>query len=175
MLHASFNRSVSTLLVSLCLSTSALAKLPIIPGLWEITRKTDIDGAGIPEMSDMMKKLPPEAQAQMKKMMEDQGIGKTSKGIKVCITKEEIELEKIPQEEGCDMKVTTRSKNELKYSFKCKNPAADGVAIVTAKNSKSYTSKLDMNVVEDGEKRQMKMVSDGTWLKSDCGEYSKNK
>lgn len=175
MLNAFFNRSLSTLILSLCLSTNVLAKLPIIPGLWEITRKTDIDGAGIPEMGDMMKKLPPEAQAQMKKMMEDQGIGKTSKGIKVCITKEEIELEKIPHEEGCDMKVTTRSKNELKYSFKCKSPEANGVAIVTAKNSKSYSSELDMNVFEYGQKRQMKMVSHGTWLKSDCGEYSKNK
>lgn len=155
------------------LTSQTLAKLPIIPGLWEITRETKIDGTGMPQMSDMMKNLPPEAQAQLKKMMEQQGIGKTSKGIKVCITKEEIELEKIPQEKGCDMKVKSRSEKEFVYNFNCKDPKAEGHAVVTAENSKSYTTKLDMKVDEDGKEREMKMVSHGKWLQSDCGEYKK--
>ena len=154
-------------------STPVLAKLPINPGLWEITRQTDIDGAGVPEMSEMMKRLPPEAQEQMKKMMEQQGIGKPSKGIKVCITKEEIELEKIPQEEGCDMEVESRSKSEFVYNFKCSNPKASGKAVVTASGPKAYETKLDMKMVEAGKERAMKMVSQGKWLKSDCGEYKK--
>lgn len=171
----SFARSILAVAISLALSFSAMAKLPIVPGLWEITRKTNIDGANFPEMTDMMKKLPPEAQEQMKKMMEDQGIGKTSKGLKVCITKEEIELEKIPQEEGCDMKVTKRTKNELVYDFKCKKPEGKGTAVVTAKGPKSYQTNIDMEMVEDGKMRKLKMEANGTWLQTDCGEYGKQK
>ncbi len=166
-------RSNKLLLTATLFCTCAWAKLPIEPGLWEITRETKIDGAGMPQMSDMMKNLPPEAQEHLKKMMEQQGIGKPSKGIKVCITKEEIELEKIPQEKGCDMKVKSRSENEFIYSFNCKDPKAEGNAVVTAENSKFYTTKLDMKVVEDGQEREMKMISQGKWLKSDCGEYKK--
>ncbi len=152
---------------------SALAKLPITPGLWEISRETKIEGADMPQMGEMMKNLPPEAKEQLKKMLEQQGIGKASKGIKVCITKEEIELEKIPQEKGCDMKVKSRSEKEFIYNFDCKDPKAEGSAVVTASNPKSYTTKLDMKVVEDGNVREMKMVSHGKWLQSDCGEYKK--
>lgn len=163
-----------TLIISATLLSSSIwAKLPIIPGLWEITRETKIEGADMPQMNEMMKNLPPEAQAQLKKMMEQQGIGKASKGIKVCITKEEIELEKIPQEKGCDMKVKSRSEKEFVYNFNCKDPKAEGSAVVTASSPKAYTTNLDMRVVEDGKERSMKMVSEGTWLQADCGEYKK--
>lgn len=141
----------------------------IQPGLWEIQHKTRVNGQQMPDMEEMMAKVPPEMRAQMKSMMAQQGAGISNKGVTICITAEQIaqgETGAEVPESDCKMTDIKQNGNKTNMKMDCTKPKANGQMEIVRLNDKHWKSATDMKTAEG----QMNMEAEGKWLKADCGD-----
>ena len=148
------------------------------PGLWEIHNKMVGNAEMDQAMAQMQKELAgmsPEERKQMEAMMARQGIrlATPSAGggmaVQMCMTKEMVERNEMPVQDGCRTTLNQRSGNTLKHAFTCTNPPSSGEGTVTFSGSEGYTSKMTMRSVSAGKTETTTMESRGKWLKADCG------
>jgi hypothetical protein len=70
------------------------------PGLWELTTSNmQVDGKPLPDMQFMLgqlKNLPPEQRAMMEGALAKQGISVGGKGVRSCLTPEQVKTNDIP-------------------------------------------------------------------------------
>jgi hypothetical protein len=168
-------RSIAAVAAALALALPAGAQA-LKPGLWEINNKMSggqMDQA-MAEMQKALAGMSPAERKQMEEMMARQGV-KMAPGagggmaVQVCMTKEQVERNEMPLEEGCRMTQNTRSGNTLKMAYTCAKPPSSGEGQVTFHSSDSYTSKMTVKSVEQGKPQTMTMDATGKWLGANCG------
>jgi hypothetical protein len=146
------------------------------PGLWEIHNKSDNPemSGGMAEMQKQMAGMPPEQRKQMEAMLAQQGV-KMAPGagggmvMQVCMTKEMVERNDVPMQDGCRTTQQQRSGNTMKMAFACTNPPSSGEGQVIFNDPESYTSRMTMRSMAQGRNETTTMESAGKWLKADCG------
>ena len=156
----------------------ASAQQRMRPGLWEhsVTMKTQSGQmeAAMAEMQKSLASMPPE-QRKQKQMMAQQGVGMGPKGqtVKVCITKEQADLDNIPQQEGCTQKVQRVDASTMKVAFSCKGgqgqPPSSGEGTITMQGPTAYTGQFRFKTQNQGKPEQIDMAQSGKWLSDNCG------
>jgi hypothetical protein len=160
----------------LAAASFAAAAQSMKPGLWEIHNKSDNPqmATGMAEMQKQMAQMPPEQRKQMEAMLAQRGV-KMAGGadgamvMQVCMTKEMVERNDVPMQDGCRMTKQERSGNTLKMAFACTNPPSSGEGQVTFNGSEAYASRMTMRSMEQGRTDTITMEGAGKWLKADCG------
>lgn len=157
----------------------ASAQQKMRPGLWEhsVTMKTQSGQmeAAMAEMQKSLASMPPAQRKQMEQMMAQQGVGMGPGGhtIKVCITKEQADLDNIPQQEGCTQKVQRIDASTMKVAFSCKGgpgqPPSSGEGTVSFQGPTAYTGKYRFKTESQGKPEQIDMAQSGKWLSENCG------
>ncbi|MEO8542856.1 MAG: DUF3617 domain-containing protein [Burkholderiaceae bacterium] len=149
------------------------------PGLWEMQTKMQ-SGSGemenaMAEMQKQMAAMTPEQRKMMQDMMGKQGVsvgagGPGGMSVKVCMTKEMVERNEIPTQQGdCKTTQSPRSGNSMKFAFSCTKPPSSGEGEVTFVSPQTYTSKVIVNTTATGKAERMTMESQGKWLSAECG------
>ena len=161
---------------ALCLAALPAGAQVMKPGLWEISNKMgggQMDQA-MAEMHKQMAQMSPAERKQMEEMMARQGVRMAPSAgggmtVQMCMTKEMVERNDMPMQEGCRMTQNTRSGNTMKMAFACTNPPSSGEGQVTFSSPEAYTSRMTMRMQEKGKTETMTMDTTGKWLKADCG------
>ena len=174
----SITNAVALVIATMAFGAQAQPKT-LKPGLWEITNKMQT-GSGemekaMAEAQKQMAALPPEQRKMMQDMMARQGVGMGAGGaggmtVKICMTKEMIERDEIPAQEG-DCK-TTRAPwvgNSMKMSFTCTKPPSKGEGLVTIISPQAYSMKMTVDTTANGTPERMTMDNTGKWLSAECG------
>lgn len=164
-------RGVSTpLFLSLYLLPALASALDIQPGLWEISSNNmQVGGQAVPGMEQMleqMKNLPPEQRQMMEQMLAQQGVQLGDKGVRICMSAEQIKAQQIPlqdPESGCSNEITERSEQLWKSRFSCPNGQGEGETRFVS--DKEFTSTI--NGTFDGQSSSMQ--SQARWVAADCG------
>jgi len=149
------------------------------PGLWEMQTRMQ-SGSGemekaMAQMQQQMASMTPEQRKMMQDMMGKQGVGIGAGGpggmsVKVCMTKEMVERNEIPAQQGdCKSTSSPRSGNTMKFAFSCTKPPSSGEGEVTFVSPQAYTSKMTVNTSASGKSEKMTMESQGKWLSAECG------
>ncbi|MES2685347.1 MAG: DUF3617 domain-containing protein [Pseudomonadota bacterium] len=177
---------VSHRLIAACACTAGLliAIPPVLaqsskPGLWEIKHKmggsAEMDKA-MAQMQQQMASMPPAQRQQMQDMLAKQGMSMGTGGgggisMKVCMTKEMIERNEMPQAQQGDCKSTAspRVGNTQKISFTCTQPPSSGEGQITFTSNEAYTMKMVTTSTVKGKPEKMTLEGTGKWLSADCG------
>jgi len=144
------------------------------PGLWEVQSKHS--SPGMPNMDEMMAKVPPEQRAQVEQMMKQRGggMGGAPNNFRYCLTPERAAKEMVPASDPdsrCEHKMGKRSANEARFSFSCKakdGSTVEGEGRAFDVSPESYALEMNMKMVRDGTPMQMRMEQKGRWLGKDC-------
>ena len=157
----------------------ASAQQKMRPGLWEhsVNMKSQSGQmeAAMAEMQKSLASMPPEQRKQMEQMMAQQGVGMGPKGqtVKVCITKEQADLDNVPQQEGCTQKVQRVDASTMKVAFACKGgqgqPPSSGEGTITMQGPTAYTGQFKFKTQNQGKPEQIDMAQSGKWLSANCG------
>jgi hypothetical protein len=161
---------------ALCFVALPAGAQTLKPGLWEINNKMgggEMDQA-MADLQKEMAQMSPAERKQMEAMMGKQGVRMAPGGgggmtVQMCMTKEMVERNDMPVQDGCRMTQNSRSGNKMKMAFTCANPPSSGEGQVTFTSSEAYTSKMTMRTQEKGKTETITMDTTGKWLKSDCG------
>ncbi|HEX2545609.1 MAG TPA: DUF3617 domain-containing protein [Ramlibacter sp.] len=168
------------LLLAAALSLAGLpaAAQTLKPGLWEINNKMGGNAemnAAMAEMHKSMAAMSPADRKQMEAMMAQNGVKMVQPGagggmaVQMCMTREMVERNDVPMQDGCRMTQNTRSGNTMKMAFTCTNPPSSGEGTFTFQGSEAYTSKMTIKTVSGGKTETTTMDTTGKWLKADCG------
>jgi hypothetical protein len=166
----------------LAAATLAVACLPagaqsLKPGLWEISNKmkgsSEMDKA-MAEMQAQMAAMSPEERKQMEAMMGQRGVRMAPAAgggmtIQMCMTKEMVERNDVPMQDGCTTTKQERSGNTMKMAFTCTKPPSSGEGEFTFMGSEAYKSHMVLNTATKGKPERMEMDGTGKWLGADCG------
>jgi hypothetical protein len=166
----------------LAAATLAVACLPagaqsLKPGLWEISNKMKGSSEMDKAMADMQKEMAsmsPDERKQMEAMMGQRGVRmapSTGGGmaIRMCMTREMVERNDVPMQDGCTTTKQERSGNTMKMAFTCTKPPSSGEGEFTFMGSEAYKSHMVLNTPTKGKPERMEMDGTGKWLGADCG------
>lgn len=160
---------------------AAFAQSQMKPGLWEVTQQMTT-GSGqmeqqMAQMQQQMASMPPEQRKRVEQMMAQRGMKMgTAAGhgmtVKVCLTKEMIERNQMPQQQRGDCKTTLQPRvgNTTKMSFTCTNPPSSGEGQYTVTSADAYAMKMKINTQVQGRPETMNMEGTGRWLGANCGD-----
>lgn len=161
------------LLAAACLPVSAQT---MKPGLWEIHNKVNNAemGDAMAEMQKHMAQMSPQERKQMEAMMVQQGVRMAPSAgggmaVQMCMTREMVERNDVPMQDGCRMTQNQRSGNTQKVAFTCTNPPSSGEGQFTYTSPEAYTSKMTVKQVMGGKTETATVETRGKWLKADCG------
>jgi hypothetical protein len=161
-------------LLAACLPATAQS---LKPGLWEIHNKMnnpEMDQA-MAEMQKQMAAMPPAQRKQMEAAMAQHGVKMAGPGpgggmvMQTCMTREMIERNDMPMQEGCRITKNQRSGNTLTMAFTCSNPPSSGEGKFTYTSDTAYTSQMTVRANVQGQAQTTTMNATGKWLKADCG------
>lgn len=145
--------------------STAETKLPLKPGLWELTDQISLDQA---EIDKMMEQVPPEGREQAMAMMKKQGLGSESAPYQDCVTQKDLDEGLFNQGEQCEIEQTSHKGKNYTYDIACKDPKGEGQMKITIANNKKYESNVDMKVTDQGQTKKIEITSKGKWLKKEC-------
>lgn len=144
------------------------------PGLWEIHNKMgggQMDAA-MAEMQKQLAQMPPAQRKQMEAAMAQRGMkmapGAGGMSVQMCMTKEMVERNDVPVQDGCTATQNKRSGNRVQFAFRCTNPPSSGEGEMTF-TPESYTSHMTMKGLVQGKTETIVSDTTGKWLKADCG------
>jgi hypothetical protein len=148
------------------------------PGLWEIHNKMnnpETDRA-MAEMQKQMASMSPQERKQMEAMLAQQGVRMAPGGapgggmaVQMCMTKEMVERNDPPMQDGCKVTQNQRAGNTMKMAFTCTNPPSSGEGQFTFASPEAYSSRMTVKTVAGGKTETTTMETRGKWLKADCG------
>jgi len=141
------------------------------PGLWELTTSNmKVDDQNMPQLEALIQM----AQAQMtpaqRAELEKQGISMGGKGIRACLTKEQVQSDNIPltdPKSGCTQKITERTGNQWKFTFAC--PKAQGAGVATFLSDREFTTKVNGTFNATGIQQKGSLDTRAVWLGQECG------
>jgi hypothetical protein len=171
------HRSLIAFAVGICAVSASAQDLK--PGLWQVTSKMTSAGGEMEkaaaEMQQQMASMPPEQRRMMEEMMAKQGVKLGAGGpgemvTKLCMTKEMVERNELPAQQGnCKNVTQPRSGNTVKMTFVCTDPASSGEGQYTIVNPEAYTTKLVVRSTAQGKPETTNIDAAGKWLTADCG------
>jgi hypothetical protein len=172
-----FPKSLLVLLPLAVWAADNATPLDIKPGLWENTTKTEMGGRAMPAMPaippEALAQMPPEQRARVEAMMNSRkpGGGMTTK---VCMTRDSLANGiRMAQQKGCTQKLVSSSSTKMVMHVECTEGANKSSGDVTFERIDSEHTKgnMAMKVSSGGAPpMDMKMVMEGKWLSSDCGD-----
>ena len=140
-------------------------------GLWELTSSNmQVDGNQLPDFQMMMGQLKTMLTPEQLAQLEKQGINMGGKGVRVCLTPEQVKSDSIPltdPQSGCQQQITERSGNQWKFRFSC--PKAQGAGTATFASDREFTTHVTGTFNATGLKQTGSMDSEAVWLGTDCG------
>lgn len=140
--------------------------LPIKPGLWQVQREQDTNGQKSPDMSEMLKSMPPERRAQLEAAMKQRGIG-----VKVCHTREMLDTSKSANSlPDCKTTYSSRTNGSWKSHTSCAKDHVEIDSEMMISGPESYTVKSTSTFQSEGETNTTHMTMTGKWLSADCGD-----
>lgn len=165
----------TTIATAVCLLAPLAHAQVIRPGLWEVSsNKMQVDGQQLPGMQEMlerMKSLPPEQRKMMEDMMAKQGVQVGDKGVRICLTAEQVKADNIPlqhQQGGCKNEFTERSAERWAFRFTC--PEASGEGETRFISDREYVTRITGTHQRSGQAaQQSEMEYVSRWIGEDCG------
>ncbi len=141
------------------------------PGLWELTSSNmKIDDQSLPDLSLILGQLQQQMTPQQRAMLEKQGVTMGGKGIRVCLTPDQVKSDTIPLQDpqsGCQQQVTERTGNQWKFRFSCPKAQGDGVAKFIS--DREFTTNVIGTFNATGIQQKGSMDTRAVWLGQDCG------
>jgi len=147
---------------------------PIKPGLWQVQSQREVDGQRVqmPDMSERLKTMRPEARQQMEAMMKQRGVDMSGAGdMKICLTKDSLDPGQWQRQQGtCKTDYSSRSGSAWKWHTTCSDPVAETDGEATFTSTDTYTVKTATTMTVQGQTRTTRMVLNSKWLGPDCGD-----
>ena len=141
------------------------------PGLWELTSSNmQVDGNQLPDFQMMVGQIKTMLTPVQLAQLEKQGINFGGKGVRVCLTPQQVKSDSIPltdPQSGCKQQITERSGNQWKFRFSC--PKAQGAGTATFASDREFTTHVTGTFNATGLKQTGSMDSEAVWLGTDCG------
>ena len=141
------------------------------PGLWELTSSNmQVDGNQLPDFQMMVGQIKTMLTPVQLAQLEKQGINIGGKGVRVCLTPQQVKSDSIPltdPQSGCKQQITERSGNQWKSRFSC--PKAQGTGTATFASDREFTTHVTGTFNATGLKQTGSMDSEAVWLGTDCG------
>jgi len=166
------NKRVLALLF--CLAAPIAQAQMLQPGLWELTSSNmQVDGQPLPDLQLMLgqlNNLPPEQRAMMEQMMQKQGVTLGGKGVRVCLTQDQVKTDNIPltdPKSGCNQQITDRSGKTWKFRFSC--PKAQGTGVAQFASDREFSTKVVGTFNATGAQQNGSMDTRAVWLGQQCG------
>lgn len=152
----------------------------IKPGLWEMQMQ-QAQGAGMPDMAKMqqamqqmqaqMAQMPPEQRKMMEQQMGNMGVAFSDKGVRICMTADDIKREAIPvSDDNCKNTIKTRSAKRWVMSTVCTQPQMVGEAEAIFESPTAYAVKMKGTMTEKGKSRPFDMSMRWKYVSADCGK-----
>lgn len=175
-----FALSVTCTALLLAAGPASAQQQKMRPGLWEHTVSMKSQSgqmeAAMAQMQKSMASMTPAQRKQMEDMMAQQGvrIGPNGNSVKVCITAEQADLDRIPPQEGCTQKVQRTGPSSIAMTFSCKGapgqPPTSGEGTMTFSGPTAYAGNFKVQTTTaQGKPEQLDMAQTGKWLAADCG------
>ena len=168
------NVRMSVLALVAGLSSPLVQAQMLQPGLWELTTSNmQVDGKPLPDMEFMLgqlKNLPPEQRAMMEGVLAKQGVTLAGKGVRSCLTPEQVKSNDIPLQDpqsGCTQRITERNGNVWKFEFSC--PKARGTGQANFLSDREFVTTVQGTFNATGVQQQGSMNTKAQWLGADCG------
>lgn len=168
------NIRLPLLALALGIASPVLHAQMLQPGLWELTTSNmQVDGKPLPDMDFMLgqlKNLAPEQRAMMEGALAKQGITVAGKGVRSCLTQQQVNTNDIPLQDpqsGCTQKITARNGNVWNFQFTC--PRAQGTGQATFLSDREFVTTVNGTFNASGVQQQGSMNTRATWLGADCG------
>jgi hypothetical protein len=163
-----------TLLTALGATATAAQAQVLQPGLWELTTSNmEVEGKPLPDLQMLLgqlQNLPAEQRAMMEQVLAKQGITVGGKGIRSCLTPEQVKTNDIPLQDpqsGCTQRITERNGNVWKFSFSC--PKAQGAGTATFIGDREFNTQVAGTFNTNGASQKGSMQTHAKWLGADCG------
>ncbi|VVN97717.1 DUF3617 domain-containing protein [Pseudomonas fluorescens] len=156
--------------VGVLLPVAAQAQM-LQPGLWELTSSNmKVDDQNLPDLQLILGQLQNQMTPQQRAALEKQGITMGGKGIRVCLTPEQVKSDTIPLQDpqsGCKQEVTERMGNQWKFRFSC--PKAQGTGVANFLSDREFTTKVNGTFNATGIQQKGSLDTRAVWMGQDCG------
>ena len=156
--------------VGLSLPVAAQAQM-LQPGLWELTSSNmKVDDQNLPDLQLILGQLKNQMTPEQQAMLEKQGITMGGKGIRVCLTPEQVKTDSIPLQDpqsGCQQQVTERNGQQWKFRFSC--PKAQGTGVAHFLSDREFTTKVSGTFNAVGQQQKGSLDTRAVWLGQECG------
>lgn len=156
--------------VGLSLPLAAQAQM-LQPGLWELTSSNmKIDDQNLPDLQMILGQVQSQMTPEQRAMLEKQGITMGGKGIRVCLTPEQVKSDSIPLQDpqsGCKQEVTERLGKQWKFRFSC--PKAQGTGVANFLSDREFTTKVNGTFNATGIQQKGSLDTRAVWMGQDCG------
>ena len=165
---------IACLVAGTVVAAQAQTAPPIKAGLWQVHSEREVDGqkAQMPDMSERLKNMPPEARKQIEAMMKQRGVDMSGGGgMRICLGKESLDQGQWQGHQGsCKTDFTSRSGSTWKWHTSCQEPAAETDGEARFAGPESYTVKTATTMTVQGETKTSRMTLTSKWLGPDCGD-----
>jgi hypothetical protein len=140
------------------------------PGLWEMTSSNvKVDDQPM-DVQSILGQLQGQMTPQQRAALEKNGINIGGKGIRACLTPEQVATNNIPladPQSGCKQQITDRTGNQWKFRFSC--PKAQGTGVATFLSDREFTTVANGTFNAIGINQKGSLETRAVWLGQDCG------
>ncbi|MBX9407408.1 DUF3617 domain-containing protein [Pseudomonas baetica] len=140
------------------------------PGLWEMTSSNvKVDDQPM-DVQSILGQLQGQMTPQQRAALEKNGINIGGKGIRACLTPQQVATDDIPladPQSGCKQQITDRSGNQWKFRFSC--PRAQGTGVATFLSDREFTTVANGTFNAIGINQKGSLETRAVWLGQDCG------
>ncbi len=154
----------------LALPVAAQAQM-LQPGLWELTSSNmKVDNQDLPDLQLILGQIQSQMTPEQRAQLEKQGITMGGKGIRACLTPEQVKTDNIPltdPQSGCKQEITERTGNQWKFRFSC--PKAQGTGVATFLSDREFITKVNGTFNATGIQQKGSLDTRAVWLGQDCG------
>lgn len=147
---------------------------PIKPGLWQVTMEREVDGKKMPDMTERLKSLPPEARKQMESMLKQRGMDPGGgMGARVCLDKSSLDRGQWQQEASrCKTEYLTRTSSLWTWHSSCTDPKTEIDGEARFSDAEHYRVKMQMRSTTAEGVRQSNQTISAQWQSADCGDVA---
>ncbi|WP_285418879.1 DUF3617 domain-containing protein [Pseudomonas sp. efr-133-TYG-5] len=140
------------------------------PGLWEMTSSNvKVDDQPM-DVQSILGQLQGQMTPQQRAELEKQGINIGGKGVRACLTPQQVATNDIPLADpssGCKQQITERNGNQWKFRFSC--PRAQGSGVATFLSDREFTTVANGTFNAIGIQQKGSLETRAVWLGQDCG------
>lgn len=159
------------LVLGLGLALPVVAQAQMLqPGLWEMTSSNvKVDDQPM-DVQSILGQLQGQMTPQQRAALEKNGINIGGKGIRACLTPEQVATNDIPladPQSGCKQQITERNGNQWKFRFSC--PKAQGTGVATFLSDREFNTVANGTFNAIGINQKGSLETRAVWLGQDCG------